>query len=81
MVIVVSWSGAGLVAAATAESPGAGLEPIDALLAWQVQPNRMSLMADNKIARNAGWDTELLKLELGELAALDVDLSASFQAM
>ena len=38
-------------------------------------------MADNKIALNAGWDTELLKLELGELAALDVDLSASFQAM
>ena len=121
VVIVVSWSGAGLVVAATAESPVPGLEPIDALLAWQVQPNRMSLMclmlllrsirlhpwitrprrspnahsaslileglsdarqralrlADNKIALNAGWDTELLKLELGELAALDVDLSAT----
>ena len=34
-------------------------------------------LADNKIALNAGWDTELLKLELGELAALDVDLSTT----
>ena len=34
-------------------------------------------LADNKIALNAGWDTELLKLELGELAALDVDLAAT----
>ena len=34
-------------------------------------------LADNKIALNAGWDTDLLKLELGELAALDVDLSAT----
>ena len=31
-------------------------------------------IADNKIALGAGWDLELLKLELGELAVLDVDL-------
>ena len=30
-------------------------------------------LADNKIALNAGWDIELLKAELGELAVLDVD--------
>ena len=34
-------------------------------------------LADNKIALNAGWDTDLLKLELGELAVLDVDFDLS----
>ena len=34
-------------------------------------------LADNKIALNAGWDLDLLKLELGELSALDVDLDLS----
>lgn len=31
-------------------------------------------IADNKIALNAGWDLEILKLELSELATLDVDI-------
>ncbi len=31
-------------------------------------------IADNKIALNAGWDLEILKLELGELASIDVDI-------
>ncbi|TNE94824.1 MAG: DNA methylase N-4 [Rhodobacteraceae bacterium] len=31
-------------------------------------------IADNKIALGAGWDLDLLKLELGELAELDIDL-------
>ena len=31
-------------------------------------------IADNKIALGAGWDLDLLKLELGDLAVLDVDL-------
>src|SRR5215208_7579547 len=31
-------------------------------------------LADNKIALNAGWDLDLLRIELGELAAIDVDL-------
>lgn len=34
-------------------------------------------LADNKIALNAGWDLDLLKIELGELSALDIDLDAS----
>ena len=34
-------------------------------------------LADNKIALGAGWDLDLLKLELGDLAALDVDLDLS----
>jgi DNA modification methylase len=31
-------------------------------------------IADNKIALGAGWDLDLLKLELTELAVMDVDL-------
>ncbi len=34
-------------------------------------------LADNKIALGAGWDVDLLKLELAELAVLDVDLSVT----
>lgn len=34
-------------------------------------------LADNKIALNAGWDLEILTLELAELAVLDVDLDLS----
>ena len=32
-------------------------------------------IADNKIALNAGWDVEILQQELGELAAIDVDIN------
>lgn len=34
-------------------------------------------LADNKIALGAGWDVDLLKLELAELAALDVEFDLS----
>jgi DNA modification methylase len=34
-------------------------------------------LADNKIALGAGWDVDLLKLELAELAALEVDFDLS----
>jgi DNA modification methylase len=36
---------------------------------------RAYIIADNKIALNAGWDTELLALEIGDLGALGFDLS------
>lgn len=31
-------------------------------------------LADNKIAQGAGWDVDLLKVELAELATLDIDM-------
>lgn len=34
---------------------------------------RAYVLADNKLALNAGWDEELLALELGELLELDLD--------
>lgn len=36
---------------------------------------RAYIIADNKLAEKSGWDDELLALELGELAALDYDVS------
>jgi hypothetical protein len=34
-----------------------------------------TFIADNKIALNAGWDTEMLALEIGDLGTLGFDLS------
>ena len=34
-------------------------------------------LADNKIALNAGWDLEILKLELADIASLDIDFDLS----
>src|SRR4029079_6559885 len=36
---------------------------------------RAYILADNKIAMNAGWDREMLSLELGELAGLEFELA------
>ena len=36
---------------------------------------RAYVLADNKLAERAGWDEELLALEVGELCELDVDLN------
>jgi len=36
---------------------------------------RAYVIADNRLAEKAGWDRELLALELGELGAMDVDLT------
>jgi DNA modification methylase len=37
---------------------------------------RQLVLADNRIALNAGWDVEMLKLELSDLSGLGADLSA-----
>lgn len=47
-------------------------------LAGLSEPQKRALrLADNKIALGAGWDLEVLKLELGELAVMDVDIDLS----
>jgi len=53
----------GLVEVPTIEL--AGLSPAQA---------RALRLADNKIALGAGWDLEILKLELAELSVIDVDI-------
>jgi hypothetical protein len=35
---------------------------------------RQLMLADNRIALNAGWDAEMLRLELNDLGKLGVDL-------
>ena len=51
--------------------------PTIALLGLTDAKKRALRLADNKIALNAGWDVEILKLELAELAVLDVDIDLS----
>ena len=44
-------------------------------------PQKKALrLADNKIALNAGWDTEILKLELQALSAPELDIDISLTA-
>jgi DNA modification methylase len=39
------------------------------------EQKRMYVIADNRLAEKAGWDRELLALELGELGTFDIDLT------
>jgi hypothetical protein len=48
--------------------------PVITLTGLSEVQKRTLRIADNKIALNAGWDLEILKLELGELASIDVDI-------
>jgi hypothetical protein len=36
---------------------------------WSEGQKRAYVLADNKLTLNAGWDNDLLKVELGELKA------------
>ena len=53
-----------------------GLAEIPVMVAtgWTEAQRRAYVIADNKLALNAGWDDALLKIELTELQALDFDL-------
>jgi DNA modification methylase len=53
-----------------------GLTSVPTMVAagWSEAQIRAYRIADNKLALNAGWDDELLRLELGELRGLEVDL-------
>jgi DNA modification methylase len=42
---------------------------------WTAAQVRAYILADNKLAANAGWDDALLAVELGELQAMDFDLA------
>jgi len=54
-----------------------GLTEVPCIDAGHLTPaqKRAYVLADNKIALNAGWDEGLLKVEIAELAASDFDLS------
>jgi DNA modification methylase len=49
--------------------------PVIELAGLSEAAKRAYVLADNKLALNAGWDEAMLALEVGELAALGVDLT------
>jgi DNA modification methylase len=49
--------------------------PVIMLKGLSEMQGRQLVLADNRIALNAGWDMEMLKLELADLSALGADLS------
>jgi ParB-like chromosome segregation protein Spo0J len=54
---------------------GVSTVPVIELSGLSEAQKRAYIIADNKMALNAGWDNELLGLELGDLGALGFDLS------
>jgi hypothetical protein len=53
-----------------------GITEVPVMIArgWTEAQKRAYVIADNKLALNAGWDDELLRLELGELKLSGFDL-------
>jgi DNA modification methylase len=49
--------------------------PVIELSGLSEAAKRAYILADNKLALNAGWDEAMLALEVGELAALGVDMT------
>ncbi len=54
-----------------------GLSEVPVLVArgWSEAKKRAYILADNKLALNAGWDEELLRIELSDLRDMGADLS------
>ena len=48
--------------------------PVMVASGWTDAQKRAYVLADNKLALNAGWDNELLGLEMADLKGLDFDL-------
>jgi ParB-like chromosome segregation protein Spo0J len=51
-----------------------GMVPVIDASGWSEAQFRAYVIADNKLALNAGWDEDLLKIELEDLDAVDFDL-------
>lgn len=54
-----------------------GIKELPCMIAenWTEAQKKAYVIADNKLALNAGWDDEMLRVEIGELSNLDFDLS------
>jgi ParB-like chromosome segregation protein Spo0J len=53
---------------------GMSMVPVIELAGMSENQKRAYIITDNRTAELAGWDNELLALELGDLAALDFDI-------
>jgi len=53
-----------------------GIEEVPVMIArgWSEAQRRAYVLADNQLAANAGWDMDLLKVELGDLSLEGFDL-------
>jgi DNA modification methylase len=60
---------------AAARQLGLAEVPVVPLRGLTALQRRQLVLADNRIALNAGWDLEMLRVELTELSALGADLS------
>jgi DNA modification methylase len=60
---------------AAARKLGLADAPVIVLRGLSEIQRRQLVLADNRIAANAGWDPEMLGLELADLASIGVDLS------
>jgi len=56
-----------------AKSMGLGEVPMMRLSGMSEAQQRAYVIADNRLAENAGWDDDLLKLEIGELIEMDLE--------
>jgi ParB-like chromosome segregation protein Spo0J len=65
---------AGTLRMATGEAIPAGMIPVLIAAGWTPEQTRAYVIADNKIGENAGWDQEILRVELNDLRELGVDL-------
>lgn len=54
-----------------------GIQEVPAMIArgWTDEQRRAYTLADNRIAENSAWDKDLLRIEVGELNELGVDLT------
>ena len=57
-----------------ARTLGALHAPVVVARGWSDAQKRAYMLADNQIALQAGWDEEILKLELEELKLMDFDI-------
>jgi ParB-like chromosome segregation protein Spo0J len=57
-----------------AKKLGIGEVPVMVAEGWSEAQRKAYVIADNKLALNAGWDIDLLKIELKEIDALGLDL-------
>lgn len=48
--------------------------PVMVASGWSDAQKKAYVLADNKLALNAGWDTEMLKVELAELSEMEFNL-------
>jgi ParB-like chromosome segregation protein Spo0J len=52
----------------------AGMVPVIDCAGWSEAQRQAYILADNKLALNAGWDTEMLRVELDDLQVQGFDL-------